>query len=121
MSVHYACERCGHANTAYGWRDYSTPKPDSCWRCGAVHSILGSEATVISPVNAPLDAAPTNARRSPWMLPWTRPVLLGLYECRFSDLEPHMIVLRWDGHRWRAADDRPVSDRTFLSWRGWWQ
>lgn len=118
----YLCVRCGALNAPVG--DYymqGLPRPHRCDACGAVHSILNDSFEVISPVNAGLPVDAPHCRRSPWMLPRFRPCLPGNYEVRFTDLEPDYMVLRWDGARFRDAHDAVVSERTLLSWRGWWQ
>lgn len=91
------------------------PSNIRCGRCGAVHH---SDGTVISPK---MIAVPTDGywRASPWMLPHTRPLELGNYECRFSDTEPTLLVLQWDGARFTYQGQR-VRMATFMTWRGQW-
>lgn len=123
MSVPYRCERCGTLNHAKSYASYAEPRPDRCTRCGAVHSVLGNDVSVISPPCVPVpDVEPPYRRRSPWHLPWHRPVTPGVYECRFSDIEPQVLRLWWDGRYFRdAREGVRVCMRTFLTWRGHWQ
>lgn len=61
------------------------------------------------------------AKPSPWMLPQTRPLEPGVYECRFRGVEP-VLPLWWDGRGFNVSetDSRAVQMGTFLTWRGEW-
>lgn len=119
----FECERCDQPVivSTYARQRMETPQAERCRKCGAVHSILRGSASIISPVMAPIDAA---GRVSPWMLPWTRPVARGWYECRFTDVEPRVLRLWWNGLYFVSMDTwsgKRIRMQTFLSWRGKWQ
>jgi len=116
---HYDCKRCG-TRVVFGQyikTVWAKPQPDRCPRCGAVHAVLLGDVDVISPVVLPLGAP---GRTMPWQLPHTRPIVAGMYECRFSDCEPTILVLHWDGRNF-IHDGKRVRTATFLSWRGGWE
>lgn len=53
------------------------------------------------------------------MLPTTRPLVEGMYECRFDgDVE---LTLKWDGRGFCLGDGRMVRCTTLTSWRGAWE
>lgn len=66
----------------------------------------------------PIDAG---TKLSPWMLPQTRPIVDGIYECRFRGLDAPL-RLWWNGRNFQAGytDSRAVQMATFLTWRGEW-
>lgn len=118
----YNCARCGAANSPSAYllqKSQLKPTPDHCIRCGASHSLHAGSVEVISPVMRPLPDDPLPWRASPWMLPRYRPALVGLYECRFRELEPRILVLQWTGKCF-AIDGREVNCRTLMGWRGEW-
>lgn len=120
----FTCERCGSSNVLSAWhKQPGENRPARCRRCGAVHSINnGKLLGVISPRMLPL--IPRGDQRvSPWQLPHTRPIEEGFYDCRFSDTEPHILRLWWNGRNFQVdwVDTRRVAMRTFLSWRGAWE
>jgi hypothetical protein len=119
MGVPYRCERCDTANVASAYASYAKPRPDRCTRCGAVHSVLGTDVSVISPrcVGIPREGS---WRASPWHLPWHRPAEEGHYECRFTNTEPRILTLWWNGRAFVVPDGRRVNMATFLTWRGRW-
>ena len=56
---------------------------------------------------------------SAWMPTHTRPVAIGMYECRFRTTEPHVLLLKWDGIKFvDGTMDTRVAMRDFLTWRG---
>lgn len=61
------------------------------------------------------------AKRSPWMLPHTRPLAAGCYQCRFRDIDA-VLPLWWDGRGFNVSetDSRAVQMGTFLTWCGEW-
>lgn len=87
-----------------------------CKRCGCVYRAEGVELDRISPDMVPLGMG---VKLSPWMLPWTRPVVTGFYDCRFSDVA-QVLRLHWNG-RWFEHDGQRVLMTTFQTWRGTWK
>lgn len=86
-----------------------------CRACGANYC----EGELIGPRVRPIDTRPA-VRYSPWRVYYTRPPVPGWYETRFSDIEPVVLQLWWDGVRFTLADGRPVAMLTFMGWRGVW-
>lgn len=103
----YKCARC---NTT---QPDSAFQPVRCRRCGAVHA----HGEVISPVMGPF----SERRASPWIGSPARPVVVGIYECRFRQLD-QVLRLRWTGARFCIDEDnaRTVQCHTLISWRGAW-
>lgn len=115
----YECARCG------AWIEFSayvrlmmTDKAvaDRCRKCGAVHAVHRGEVEVISRPMMPIDTS--HGEVSPWMLHYTRPVVIGMYECKFFDVGVSLF-LQWDGHGF-VHDGQYVQMRTFQTWRGVW-
>ena len=117
------CARC-KSNlpiTYYAMSRKGKSTPLRCTQCGAVHSHLDGELTVISPRMMPISS--DSARVSPWMLPRSRPLEVGVYHVRFRDVtNVEYLTLWWNGRNFQVSDmdNRPVSTRTLLTWRGEW-
>jgi hypothetical protein len=116
----YECARCGARIefSAYVrlmmWGESATA--DRCRKCGAVHAVHRGEVEVISRPMMPIDTS--HGEVSPWMLHYTRPVVVGMYECKFFDVGVSLF-LQWDGHGF-VHDGQYVQMRTFQTWRGVW-
>lgn len=115
------CRHCAGPLRIYTFQHAAAklaPQRVNCQRCGSSHSLLRGEAEAINPRPLPLgsSAMPVNM---PWRDRSTRPIDPGQYEVRFSDIEPRMVTLEWDGRdfRWQG---KKVSTRTLLAWRGEW-
>ena len=136
MRNEFDCTHCGHTQriSSYIQREALVrAMPERCTRCGAVHSVLRDDVSVISPMMMPayvtiVDGAWTacgqvQPRLSPWMPAWCRPINGGYYDVRFHELEPESIVLWWDNYIQRfctAYLGQRVDCRTLLAWRGAW-
>jgi hypothetical protein len=115
----YTCTQCGYPCELSTWvlSRWENPTADRCRHCGMVHCVQrGHPAVAISPPMLPYGVG---GRTSPWMLPWTRPVSAGLYECRFGGGN-RIILLFWNGKRF-TYQEQPVAMTTFTSWRGTWK
>ncbi len=99
--MNYHCEHCGRLNTA---RLYDGVDVHRCNQCGAAHRIGDMRAVCIS------DRVPTV-----WMPSHFRPSVPGVYDVRYTDCERR---LWWGGTRFMDANDRIVSDKGMVSWRG---
>ncbi len=55
---------------------------------------------------------------SKWMLPWTRPLMPGMYHVRFTSTEPRVLLAWWDGANFVNMQGERVCMTDFLSWRG---
>lgn len=87
-----------------------------CRRCGAVH--IGGD--VISPRMVPLDAGVS--RVSPWMMPYARPLVGGVYEVRFRGIGERVLRLVWDEDLLEFTHGgRIVCSSDLLTWRGAWE
>lgn len=86
---------------------------EQCRVCGA--NFCDGER--IGPRIYPIDTRPA-MRYSAWRVYYTRPIVPGWYETRFSCIEPTILRLWWDGLRFTLADGRPVAMSTFMGWRG---
>lgn len=90
------------------------PFPIRCTRCGAVHATRNGEAERIGPGVIPVHP---QMRLAPWRPHHTRPTMVGIYHCRFAELEPRYLNLFWDGRNF-SHSGMPVGMRTFMGWRG---
>lgn len=93
----------------------------SCRRCGDVSFVNDGAPRRYYPALSmyPIDHQSDCSAVSKWMLPWTRPIRAGVYDCRFRHTEPHVIRLRWNGAGFVVPDTgERVSMRYFLTWRG---
>jgi hypothetical protein len=49
-----------------------------------------------------------------------RPVVPGIYECRFRTTGDHVLSLYWDGRALRTSPEgKRVVTSDLLAWRGW--
>jgi hypothetical protein len=56
---------------------------------------------------------------SAWMPTHTRPIIPGIYECKFRTTGDAILPLVWEGMKFIAAHDgRRVAMGDFLTWRG---
>ena len=115
---------CAHCKTSlpitcYAMNRKGLATPLRCTRCGAVHSHVDGDVSLISPRVVPVTEG---LRLSPWMLTRTRPLDIGEYHCRFRELEPEHLTLWWNGRHFQVSytDTRAVRMGTFLTWRGSW-
>jgi hypothetical protein len=113
------CAYCGGALKVYEFQlKATTPQRAPCEKCGSNHVIHEGRVEAINP--RPLPADHDDARVAmPWRARDTRPIDKGFYECRFTEIEPRMIYLWWNGEHFSHADQR-VAMRTFIAWRGAW-
>lgn len=108
----YVCTECGA--TVRIPRVVSTV---TCQRCGDVSFCDGGVARRMYPALTMCPLGTFGGVESKWMPTHTRPVRSGLYECRFRDIEPRVIVLHWNGRHFTHCGE-PVRMRHFLTWRG---
>lgn len=98
---------------AQALRKEGRPVRESCRRCGS-NFVEGERVGFTAyPIGTP-----HSVRWSAWKVHYTRPVIVGVYEARFSCIEPQRIQLQWDGTRFLDLQGRPVAMATFLGWRG---
>lgn len=92
----------------------------SCRRCGTVYWTDSGNKFYGCMSTHPIDyRAPDGfGHVGCWMLPWTRPLRSGRYECRFRHTEPHVLTLLWDGATFTTLDGKRVQMTQFLTWRG---
>lgn len=94
----------------------------SCRRCGTTYLCNDGGVSKFYPSLSmfPVDTPITPCSCvSMWMLPWTRPIRHGLYDCRFRTIEPNIIRLRWNGAGFVVPDTgERVAMSHFLTWRG---
>lgn len=103
-----SCEQCGTQLLRPFSRLVLTMR---CRRCGCVYHVDGER---ISPFMRPVEEGRT---LSPWMLPHTRPVEPGDYECEFRNVG--RLTLHWDGLMFTHGGRR-VQMRDLKTWRGSW-
>lgn len=119
MATKFQCADCG-VWVIIPSRSISTV---SCRRCGTTyfsnHGATPSKfypSLSMYPVDTPITPC---SCVSPWMLPHTRPIRAGIYECRFRTIEPNIIPLRWNGVGFVVPDTgERVAMSHFLTWRG---
>lgn len=114
----FQCTECGVAVTIP-----LKVKTVSCRRCGDVSFVNEGNVRRVYPAlhMYPVDTKHDHGSDYPlsiWMLPWTRPVRQGFYDCRFRHTEPNVIRLWWNGVSFTTADGQRVSMTQFLTWRG---
>lgn len=106
------CVECGTA--------FAVPKSVktvSCRRCGCTHFADTGNKFYPALSMHPIDT--DGGVTSMWMLPYSRPIIQGLYECRFRHCEPDVVTLRWDGARFVAPrTGERIAMEQFMSWRG---
>jgi DNA-directed RNA polymerase subunit RPC12/RpoP len=113
----FKCARCGVVQDVPSWiqRDSLVkPWPHRCTRCGAVHSFLKGGYEVISPAMLPVDAG---GRLSPWIAGNHTPVVPGVYDTNWRDVDAHL-KLEWNGTHWMYGVRRVLG--VIVAWRGVW-
>lgn len=114
----YKCTECGAAV-----RIPVVVTTVSCKRCGDTLFVNDGPVRRVYPAlhMLPIDTKHTNGPEYPpskWMLPWTRPVVNGWYDCRFRNTEPHVLRLWWNGRTFTTGKGEPVNCSFLLTWRG---
>jgi hypothetical protein len=114
------CVYCAGALKVFSFQlkeSATTPQRVSCGKCGSNHVLHKGSVEAINP--RPLPGG-EGTRHMPWRDASTRPIVPGLYECRFVEIEPNAIVLWWNGREFTHEGQR-VAMRTFVAWRGSWE
>ncbi len=114
----YECEACGeHVSlNAYVVSRWDMDTGDRCTWCGTTYHVKQGQATRISPLMLPVDVG---VRLSPWYDAKYHPAVRGLYECRYREIEPAVVRLRWNGIVWEFEGAQVVG--SMLAWRGSWE
>jgi hypothetical protein len=90
-----------------------------CNRCGETYFCNNDEPPRKFYPSLSMRPSGTEGVASKWMLTHTRPILTGIYECRFRHTEPNVIPLMWNGASFVAPNTgERISMLNFMTWRG---
>lgn len=119
------CDHCGGPLRIYNFqrrKAVDQAQPVSCMNCGSSHWLLKGETGHINPEPLPSDS--DGMITMPWRDRSTRPINAGIYECRFTDTDPHVLRLMWNGSHFSGLVDgqwKRIKMTTFRAWRGKWK
>lgn len=113
MSSDFKCSECA------AWVNIPRAlKTVTCRRCGEVYFCNDGEPRKMYPALS-MYPADTDGVVSKWMPTHTRPVREGLYEARFRNIEPAVVLVVWNGVRFVVPfTGERIQMREFLTWRG---
>jgi hypothetical protein len=119
MSNTFQCSECG---TTVRLPISPSIKTVTCARCGDVSMLTDGvrrrfyPALHMHPMTSLTPGPELLEAVSIWMPTHTRPIIPGIYECRFRTFD-EVLPLQWDGMKFVAAGQR-VRMHDFLTWRG---